>query len=134
MFLSFPAPPSFKVKTPANFCWWLLTHLSPLYWFSNKGVYSYKKKVKQKPGTYAVNNGSFVTSATLHYASYSDRRTLTDRRTDRQSSRQTDTPIGRQTDGGTKRKTRRETSFFNLTLFLCSLLTYLPIRLSQGEG
>lgn len=27
-----------------NFCWWLLTHLSPLYWFTDKGVYSQRKK------------------------------------------------------------------------------------------
>ncbi|PFX34580.1 Protein MMS22-like [Stylophora pistillata] len=38
------APPGFTVKTPVNFCWWLLTHLSPLYWFTDKGVYSQRKK------------------------------------------------------------------------------------------
>ncbi|XP_066028279.1 protein MMS22-like isoform X2 [Pocillopora verrucosa] len=38
------APPDFTVKTPVNFCWWLLTHLSPLYWFTDKGVYFQRKK------------------------------------------------------------------------------------------
>lgn len=38
------APPGFTVREPGGFCWWLLTHLAPLYWFTDKGVYSQRKK------------------------------------------------------------------------------------------
>ena len=48
--LDLSAPPDFTVKTPVNFCWWLLTHLSPLYWFTDKGVYSQRKKVTRLVG------------------------------------------------------------------------------------
>ncbi|XP_068755501.1 protein MMS22-like [Montipora capricornis] len=38
------APPGVTIKTPVGFCWWLLVHVSPLYWFTDKGVYSQKRK------------------------------------------------------------------------------------------
>ena len=52
--LDLSAPPDFTVKTPVNFCWWLLTHLSPLYWFTDKGVYSQRKKVTRLVGGVGV--------------------------------------------------------------------------------
>lgn len=56
------APPGFKVKTPGNFCWWLLTHLSPLYWFNEKGVYSQRKKVKRNLRPFAVKRSRHPSS------------------------------------------------------------------------
>ena len=103
MFLSFPAPPGFKVKTPVNFCWWLLTHLSPLYWFTDKGVYSHRKKVKWKLRTYAVNIWNCVTVPSFM------QHVMTDGQTDRPTDRQTNGQTDQRTDRKTKRPTDRQT-------------------------
>ena len=39
------APLVFSVKDPSAFCWWLLTHLAPLYWYNEQGVFTQRKKV-----------------------------------------------------------------------------------------
>ena len=32
-------------KDPVLFCWWILVHIAPLYWYNDEGEYVFKEKV-----------------------------------------------------------------------------------------